>query len=588
MAHRQLEEWVESVAAVTLPQRVHWCDGSQDEIDRLYEAMTAEGSLTPLDPRKHPRSYYARSDANDVARVEDRTFICSSSPDDAGPTNNWKSPDEMHALVDPLFDGSMRGRTLYVIPYLMGPANSPLARAGVQLTDSPYVVANMRIMTRMGSAALDHLDAHGRFVRGLHGIGSLDPEQRYICHFPDEDLILSFSSNYGGNALLAKKCHALRLASVQARREGWMAEHMLIMGITDPRGRTIYVAGAFPSACGKSNLAMLIPPEADRKAGWKIETIGDDIAWMHFGDDGRLHAINPEFGFFAVAPGTNHKTNPNMMQCCRSDTLFTNVALRPDGTVWWEGHDDPPPPRALDWKGRPWTPESYTLAAHPNSRFTAPLAQCPCLSPQWNNPAGVPISAILFGARRLTTAPLVVESFDWNYGTYSGASLASERTAAAAGTVGQLRQDPMAMLPFCGYHMADYWQHWLNMGARGGAAMPRVFNVNWFRKGSDGRWLWPGYSENMRVLKWIFGRVLDDAPAVETPLGYMPSPGALDLPSLELSDEARAQLFTLDPEQWRIEMARREKFFESFGERLPAEIRAQHGALKKRLTAAAG
>lgn len=584
MSSRELERWVESVAALTRPRHIHYCDGSEAEIKKICSEMVASGSLVFLDKQKHPNSYYARSDINDVARSEDRTFICSAKAEDAGPTNNWKSPPEMHAMLDSLFRGSMQGRTLYVVPYLMGPPGSPMARVGVEVTDSPYVVANMRIMTRMGNVALEALRSQGdSFVKGLHGTGTLDPNQRYISHFPDENLVMSFSSNYGGNALLAKKCHALRLASVQARGEGWMAEHMLIMGITDPQGRKIYVAGAFPSACGKSNLAMLIPPEADRAAGWKIETIGDDIAWMHFGGDGRLHAINPEFGFFAVAPGTNRKTNPNMMESCRANALFTNVALRPDNTVWWEGHDDPPPAHATDWKGRPWTPETYNVAAHPNSRFTAPLTQCPSLSPEWNNPDGVPISAILFGARRLTTAPLVYEAENWTQGTYIGATLASEKTAAASGAVGQLRQDPMAMLPFCGYHMGDYWQHWLEMGARGGANMPRVYHVNWFRKDADGKWLWPGFSANMRVLKWIFGRVHGEASAVDTPIGAIPEATALDFPSLGVSPEAASQLLTIDREQWQLEVSRRDKFFATIGDRVPRELIERHEGLRRNL-----
>ncbi|HUG89279.1 MAG TPA: phosphoenolpyruvate carboxykinase (GTP), partial [Planctomycetaceae bacterium] len=498
-------------------------------------------------------------------------------------TNNWKSPDEMHAILEPLFAGCMRGRTMYVIPYLMGPPGGPMTKVGVEITDSAYVVANMRIMTRMGQVALDELGSNGEFVRGLHSTGRLDPRERYISHFPEENLIASFSSNYGGNALLGKKCFALRLAGVMARREGWLAEHMLILGLTDPEGRKTFVAGAFPSACGKTNLAMLVPPKAYLQDGWTVETVGDDIAWMKFGRDGRLYAVNPEAGFFGVAPGTSMRTNPNAMLTCRANTLFTNVALRPDGTVWWEGLTPEPPPEAIDWRGNRWTPGAGTPAAHPNSRFTAPARQCPSISPEWETPDGVPISAIIFGGRRSTTAPLVYEAFGWQHGTYVGATMTSERTAAAAGKVGELRHDPMAMLPFCGYHMADYWQHWLDMGTRGGARMPAVFHVNWFRKDASGRYLWPGFGENIRVLEWIAARCRGEGDCTETPIGRLPTAGALTLDGLNLSRGAVETLLAVDRGEWRAEHAEQTAFFERFGDKLPAGLREEHEALGRRL-----
>lgn len=583
MSHHNLKAWVEEVARITQPELVHWCDGSQAEIDRLNAEMEADGTLIKLDPVKHPNSYYARSDVNDVARVEDRTFICSARQEDAGPTNNWMAPGEMHALVDPLFEGCMQGRTMYVIPYLMGPPGSPMAKVGIEITDSPYVVANMRIMTRMGQVALDELGDDGEYVKGVHSIGKLDPEQRYICHFPDENLIVSFSSNYGGNALLGKKCFALRLASVLARREGWLAEHMLILGLTDPDGNKTYLCAAFPSACGKTNLSMLIPPPEFRKAGWKVETIGDDIAWLKFGPDGRLYAINPEAGFFGVAPGTSMETNPNAMLTCSKNTLFTNVALCPDGTVWWEGMTDDPPNEATDWKGNHWTPDSGDKAAHPNSRFTAPAAQCPSISPEFEHPQGVPIDAIVFGGRRSTTTPLVFEAFNWQHGTYLGATMSSEKTAAAAGKVGELRHDPMAMLPFCGYHMGDYWQHWLDVGATGGEKMPRVFHVNWFRKDSEGKYIWPGFGENIHVLRWIAQRCEGSGDVIETPIGFLPSSGAFQIDELGLDEDAIELLFSVDPQEWIEEVAEQEEYFKQFGEKLPNGIREELSALKSRL-----
>jgi len=585
MAHQALQNWVQEIAQVTKPNRIHWCDGSEDEINALYEMMVADGTLTKLDDKKHPNSYLARSDINDVARVEGRTFICSATKDEAGPTNNWMDPAEMHAVVDPLFEGCMQGRVMYVIPYLMGPAGSDMSKVGIEITDSPYVVANMRIMTRMGQIALDELGDEGDFVKGLHSTGELDPEKRYISHFPDENLIMSFSSNYGGNALLGKKCFALRLASVLGKREGWLAEHMLILGITSPEGKKSHICAAFPSACGKTNLAMLVPPPEFLEAGWKVETVGDDIAWLKFGPDGRLYAINPEFGFFGVAPGTSLETNPNALLSCRKDTLFTNVALCPDNTVWWEGLTEVPPASAIDWKGNPWTSESGDKAAHPNSRFTAPAAQCPSISDDFENPAGVPIDAIVFGGRRSTTTPLVYEAFNWQHGTYLGATMTSEKTAAAAGKVGELRHDPMAMLPFCGYHMGDYWQHWLDMGERGGDKMPRVFHVNWFRKDSEGKYVWPGFGDNMHVLKWIVERCEGHGGSVETPIGSLPDPSTMAIEQLGLAQNDVDVLFSVDPEEWREEVETQTEYFKIFGDKLPAGILAELNALKSRLEA---
>jgi phosphoenolpyruvate carboxykinase (GTP) len=583
MSNSLLRAWVNEVAALTKPRAVYWCDGSHAEIERLYAQMVADGSLIPLDPVKHPGSYLARSHVNDVARVEDRTFICCPNPENAGPTNNWRDPDEMHTLLDQILDGCMQGCTLYVIPYLMGPPKSPMSKVGIELTDSPYVVASMRIMTRIGQVALDELGDSDHFVKGIHSICELDPAKRYISHFPDENLIISVNSNYGGNALLGKKCFALRLASVMAQRQGWMAEHMLIIGIKEPSGRKTFIAGAFPSACGKTNLSMLVPPKADRDAGWSVETVGDDIAWLKFGPDGRLYAINPEAGFFGVAPGTSLATNLNAMQTCRANTIFTNVALRPDNTIWWEGMDGPPPPNALDWQGRPWTPASKTPAAHPNSRFTAPVAQCPSVSPDWEKPEGVPIHAFLFGGRRTTTVPLVYEAFHWRHGTFVGASMTSEKTAAAEGKVGELRHDPMAMLPFCGYHMADYWRHWITMGERGGEKMPRVFHVNWFRKNAAGRWLWPGFGENMRVLKWMVARVHGEADAIKTPVGLVPHPEALGMAELGISGQAVEDLLGVDRDAWMAEADERDRFFQRFGDKLPPEIFFENAALRFRL-----
>lgn len=574
--------WVDSVARQTQPDQVVWCDGSDDEFQRLTEEMVADGTLIRLNAQAHPNSFLHRSDPHDVARVEDRTFICSQNGSDAGPTNNWLDPAAMHARLDALFTGCMRGRTMYVLPYLMGSPGSPLAKVGVELTDSLYVAVNMRIMTRMGRIALDALGDRDDFTRGIHSKGRLDPAERIIAHFPEENLIRSFSSNYGGNALLGKKCHALRLASVQARNEGWLAEHMLILGITDPQGRKTWVCAAFPSACGKTNLAMLIPPPEMAAEGWKVETVGDDIAWLKYGDDGRLYAVNPEHGFFGVAPGTSERTNPNALAACRANTIFTNVALRPDGTVWWEGLSDPPP-RCVDWLGDDWTPDSGRPAAHPNSRFTAPVAQCPSLSSEYENPRGVPIDAIIFGGRRMSVMPLVFEAFDWNYGVYTGATMTSEKTAAATGTVGEVRFDPMAMLPFCGYHMADYWRHWLDVGHRPGMKPPRIYQVNWFRKGKDGKYLWPGFGQNLRVLKWIAARCRGEVDAVESPIGLLPTPDAIDFNAVNVSDEAVRQLFAIDPVEWVDETDRREMFLARFKDRVPSKLSEANDGVRRRL-----
>lgn len=586
--HQELDRWVEEMARLCTPDRIEWIDGSQEQKEQLTRQGVATGELVLLDQKKLSGCIYHRTAVNDVARTEELTYICTRKQEDAGPTNNWMSPEEGYRRAGEIFSGSMKGRTMYVIPFSMGPLGSPFSKIGVELTDSIYVVLNMLIMTRAGSQVLDALGTDGEFTKCLHGKADLDIRRRLILHFPEDNTIWSVGSGYGGNVLLGKKCLALRIASYLARAEGWMAEHMLILGVEYPEGRTDYVAAAFPSACGKTNLAMLVPPEGLKHKGYRIWTVGDDIAWMRIDAQGRLRAINPETGFFGVAPGTNAKSNPNMLATIRQNTIYTNVLLGKDGTVWWEGGEGPPPDEGWDWQGRPWRPGlkdengKPVLGAHPNSRFTAPIRQCPTCSPLVDDPQGVPITAIIFGGRRARLAPLVYEAFDWQHGVFLGATMASERTAAQFGKLGEVRRDPMAMLPFCGYHMGDYFAYWLEMGRRM-RHPPKIFHVNWFRTDAEGNFLWPGFGDNLRVIEWILARCREQAAAKETPIGFVPTTDALDLTGLKLTSESLEQLLAIDREEWLAESDRIVAFFDRFGERLPQAMREELQRLRKRL-----